>query len=97
MSKQRSECHRLLSEIIHFDCRPDIFRAYVEASDHTTGFQAVVTFRTAERGRVRDISTHGGSPEEALSAALQFLKEHLAPCPHCGEYPTSAKHTGILK
>ncbi len=79
----------LLDKVTHFDCKPQVFTARIEASDHQSGYTAVATFRAGHgASTARSIQYAGPTPEEAAFNLLTGLQKHFAACPTCGEYPS---------
>ena len=83
-----TELHETLDKIKNFDCQPAIFKVFLLCSCHMTGFDAWVSFRgTSRGGRTDSVTCHGDTPEEAVNALHETLKNNFSKCPHCGEHP----------
>ncbi len=76
----------LLDKIKYHDCEPGIFKVFLMAADHSTGYNAWVDLRSTKPGAARSVSTRGDTPEEALTSLLGVLEEKWGRCPHCGGY-----------
>jgi hypothetical protein len=72
-----------MDSILKLDCKPYVFRVYVQAVDHTSGFSAVCEFRDNDR-REKEWVVSADTPERALENLYTTLQERLGPCPHCG-------------
>ncbi len=81
-----SECGDLMNAIAGADVEPSVLTISVVRGGHMSGFLASVAFRTYNKDAVRDITTHGLSPEEALQRAYDNLMALYGPCPHCGRH-----------
>lgn len=78
----------LMSEIVQFDCDPSVFTVNLMKSDHRSGFDAIVEFRSTRNDSLRSISAHNDDPEIALDTVLHQLQNKWGVCPHCGNYRT---------
>lgn len=81
-----SQAKELMDEIKFFDCEPAIYKVCLVASDHNTGYDAWVDFRSNIPGAPSSLSAHGVTPEEALGILLNTLMKSWGKCPHCGNY-----------
>lgn len=73
----------LMRKIAHLKTEPAIFQVLVRASDHQDGFESWADFRTCTEHAVRSVSTHGDTPEQALTRLLTILEDKWISCPHC--------------
>ncbi len=79
--------HELMEEITEADVSPKVFRLSLVATDHTVGFEAVISFRTSMRG-ASSLAAQGDTPEEALTTLRDELVGKFGKCEHCGGYRT---------
>lgn len=80
------EIGELMDAIVRFDCQPSVWQVTIVKSDHRSGFDAVVEFRSTHKDSLRSISAHDDDPKKALETVYNQLKEKWGKCPHCGEY-----------
>lgn len=76
----------LMQAIVTFDCQPSVFRVSLDKSDHQSGFDATVVFRSTHPGALRSISAHADDSQKALETILSQLQERWGKCSHCGAY-----------
>ncbi len=82
--------NKLMKEITRADVSPRVYRLLLVATDHSFGFEASVSFRTNVRG-ASSLSTHGDTPEEALTLLRDELLGKFGKCQHCGGYRGAAE------
>jgi hypothetical protein len=80
--QQNASVGALLSEIAKMDIKHGVFRVFVNAYDHRTGYMAVADLRACNDGLACD----GDTPEEALKGLKALLEQAYGKCPHCGQY-----------
>jgi len=76
----------VMQEIVNFDCQPSVFNVSLVKSDHKTGFDANVIFRSTHPDALSSLSAHNDDPEKALSILLEQLTKRWGKCEQCGSY-----------
>ena len=78
----------LMYDITHADIKPDVFKVFVVASDHSTGFSASVNFRSnyPNKNKVSNVETHADTAEEALENLKKELLHRFGKCERCNNY-----------
>jgi predicted RNase H-like HicB family nuclease len=70
---------RTMYEITHGEYYPQIFSVAVEASDHSEGYYAYVTFRGGHEAKLSGLTTHADTAEEAIQQMKLELDAHFRP------------------
>lgn len=82
----------LMREITNADIRPDVFKVFLVATDHTAGFTAFVTFRSnfTNPNGISSVETRADTAEDALLNLKSELLHRFGRCEHCGNYHNRA-------
>ena len=82
----------LMNDITHADIKPDVFKVFVVATDHTTGFTAFINFRSnyTNPNGMSSVEAHADTAEDALKNLKNELLQRFGKCEHCGNYLNTA-------
>jgi hypothetical protein len=83
-----SRVNELFQNIVSFDCEPSVFTVDLQKSDHRSGYEVYINFRSTSNdgNQIGSIVIHNDDPITALEVAWAQLQERFGKCPHCGNY-----------
>ena len=81
---------QLLYEISHADVRRGVYRVSLVASDHMSGFDAIVEMRGDPTAGYGGFRFHADRPEDALEGVERELLAALGRCRQCGNFRDGA-------
>lgn len=78
----------LMKEILQADIKPDVFKVFVAATDHTSGFIAWASFRSNQTNpnNISHVEVQADTAEIALCNLRDELLQRFKKCENCGNY-----------